>query len=437
MQLIRHWLRHADPAGPALVLPDAGELITYSEVAAFARHAGLHVLEGPARELALGLARAALGCGTALLVPPGLDDRQRSRLIAQAETAADPRLALIVTTSGSTGKPRGVRLPWRAVAAAARMVGRALDLRPGDTWLACLPLHHVGGAMIPFRCWRAGATALIHDGFDVGALARDLARTTHLSLVPPMLAKLLDAGVPPPPGLRHVLVGGAALHEALLERARAAGWPVRVSYGMTETCATAAIDGRPLPGVRVSIARTGTIAIATPARMAGYLGEADAGEWLTTNDLGSIDADGRLRVTGRADDMLVSAGVNVHPLEVEARLSACPGVREAGVAGLSDPVWGEIIAAVYEGEAPEAEVEAWCRAHLPGPRRPRRFRRVGRLPRLPSGKLDRRAIAAMVAPASAPGSPEPRQAGNPEPPHGGEHPSPPPAGKGLGDGVSP
>lgn len=418
MSLIPVWLSRADPRAPALILPD-GRVLGYGALAAMDGRAGLSLLEGGAAAIALGLARTALGGGTALLVPPGLDDDRRRRLIAQAEAAADPRLALIVATSGSTGEPKGVRLPWRAVAAAARMVGRALDLRPGGIWLACLPLHHVGGAMIPFRCWRAGATALIHDGFDVEAIARDLPRTTHLSLVPPMLARLLDAGVPPPPSLRHVLVGGAALHDALLERARAAGWPVRLSYGMTETCATAAIDGRPLPGVRLSITGAGTIGIATPARMAGYLGEADAGEWLPTNDLGALDASGRLRVLGRADDMLVSAGVNVHPLEVEARLSACPGLREAGVAGLRDPVWGEIIAAAYEGEAPEAEVEAWCRAHLPGPRRPRRFRRVERLPRLPSGKLDRRAIAAMVAP------------------HGGEHPSRLPAGKGPGDGVPP
>lgn len=391
------WLRHTDPRAPALILPD-GNVLTYGALAALPGRSGLCVVEGGAEAIALGLARAAQGGGTALLVPPGSDARQRERLIAQAEGAAHPRLALIVTTSGSTGEPRGVRLPWRAVAAGARMTGRALDLRPGDTWLAWLPLYHIGGAMIPFRCWRVGATARIHEGFDIEAVARDLPRTTHLSLVPPMLAKLLDAGISPPPRLRHVLVGGAALHDALLAHARAAGWPVRVSYGMTETCATAAIDGRPLPGVRLRIAGTGTIDIATPARMAGYLGEADGGEWITTNDLGTLDADGRLRILGRADEVLVSGGANVHPLEVEARLAACPGVREAGVAGLPDPVWGDVIAAVYEGEASEADVEAWCRAHLPGARRPRRFRRVERLPRLPSGKLDRRGLASLLRP---------------------------------------
>ncbi|MEW6164760.1 MAG: AMP-binding protein [Pseudomonadota bacterium] len=399
MPLIRRWLKRADPAAPALILPD-GEDWSFGALAGMAGRGGLHAPAGGAAALARGLLDAALGGGTAFPLPPGIEPEAREELLALAARAAHPDLALIIATSGSTGAPKGVRLPWRAVAAASRMSARALDLRPGDAWLACLPLYHVGGALIPYRCLRAGATAVVHEGFDAAAVARDLAarRVTHLSLVPPMLARLLDAGIAPGPALRCALVGGAALHDALLERARAAGWPVRTSWGMSETCATATVDGVPLPGVRVRVAAAGTLEIATPARMAGYLGAADAGEWMATRDLGAIDAthaDGRVRILGRADDMLVSAGVNVHPLEVEARLADCPGVREAGVTGVADPAWGDVIAAAYEGEAHEAALEDWCRAHLPAARRPRRFLRVERLPRLASGKLDRRALPAL------------------------------------------
>ncbi|NWG31194.1 MAG: long-chain fatty acid--CoA ligase [Rhodocyclaceae bacterium] len=422
MQIIRHWLSRADPAQPALVLPD-GRALCFGDLITRRGRSGLQVLEGDAQTLALGLIDCALGGGTALLLPPGLTPETREALVAQARRAASPQLALIVTTSGSTGAPKGVRLTWRAVAAAARIGARGLDLRPGDAWLACLPLHFVGGATNLFRTLRAGATAVVHDGFDVETVARTLVdrRITHISLVPAMLAKLLEGAVSPAPSfgpptpspaladgetacalranppaaLRCALVGGAALAPALEEKARAAGWPIRLSYGMTETCATLLVDGRPLPGVKVRLADDGTLEVSSPARMDGYLGEAEAGEWLATRDLAMITADGRVSIHGRADEMLISGGVNVHPLEVEARLAACPGVHQAGVTGLPDPVWGDLIACAYEGEADEAAVEAWCRATLPSPRRPRRLLRVSRLPRLASGKLDRRALRSL------------------------------------------
>lgn len=390
---IRYWLRRANPAANALVLPD-GDVISFGSLNNLVPQHGLQVLAGSTAAIAQRLVATALAGGTALPLPPGLD---APRLLSHAERAADPSLALIIATSGSTGEPKGVRLSWRAIAAACRMSVKTLDLRPGDAWLACLPLYHVGGAMILYRCLRAGATAVVHEGFDVTAVARDLARRriSHLSLVPPMLAQLLDAAVPPAPTLRCVLVGGAALSRAIYDRAIAAGWPLRLSYGMTETCATALVDGRPLPGVRVRIGTAGTLEIATPARMAGYLGGPRSDEWFASSDLAAVDADGNVRILGRADDMLVSAGLNVHPADVEASLSACPGVREAGVIGIPDPVWGDVIACAYEGETGEAMLEDWCRAHLPTARRPRRFLRVDRLPRLTSGKLDRRALPTL------------------------------------------
>lgn len=399
MQIFRAWLRRAPSHATALVLPD-GSAVSFGDIAVQTGASGLQVPEGNAAALANGIIAAGLGGGTCLPLPPGIDPAVRDTLVALAQHAVTPSLALIIATSGSTGAAKGVRLSWRAVAAASRMSGSALDLQAGDAWLACLPPYHVGGAMILYRCLRAGAAAVVHEGFDVAAVTHDLAarRITHLSLVPPMLAQLLDAAVPPAPTLRCVLVGGAALHASLLESARAAGWPVRTTWGMSETCATATVDGQPLPGVQVRLAANGTLEVASPARMAGYLGQPDASEWLATNDLGTIEADGSVRILGRADDMLVSAGVNVHPLEVETHLAACPGVREAGVIGLADPVWGDVIACAYEGDTHEATLADWCRAHLPSARRPRRFLRVTRLPRTASGKLDRRALPALWKP---------------------------------------
>lgn len=396
MRFFHAWISRFAPDVPALVLPD-GDTLSFGALAALTGRCGLQALAGGAGSVARGLIETARGGGTAFPLPPGLDALRRDKLVALAQSAAHPSLALIIATSGSTGAAKGVRLPWRAVAAAARMSAAAFDLRPGDAWLACLPLHHIGGAMILYRCLRAGATAVVHEGFDVEAVAHDLAgrRITHVSLVPPMLAQLLDAAVPPAPTLRCALVGGAALHDSLLDRARAAGWPVRTTWGMTETCAAATVDGMPLPGVRVRLSAAGTLEVASPARMAGYLGQPDADAKLATNDRGAIDPDGRVRILGRVDDMLVSAGVNVHPFEVEARLTACPGVREAGVTGLADPVWGDVIAVAFEGVLDESALADWCRAHLPAACRPRRFLRVAHLPRTASGKLDRRALPGL------------------------------------------
>lgn len=414
MRLFPHWLRRADPGASALVLPDRA--LSYGELAELPGRPGLNALAGDATTLALGLARSGLGGGTALPLAASLAAATSARLRALAETEARPGLALVIATSGSEGAPKGVKLPWRAVAAAARISRTAVPLVPGDVWLACLPLHHIGGAMVLYRCWRAGATALVHDGFDAAAVVRDLRarKVTHISLVPPMLARLIETGAQPPATLRYALVGGAALSAALFAQARARGWPVCPTYGMTEACSQAALwpnpgtaewdegaAGPPLPGVRIEVLAPdadgiGRLRIATPARMAGYLGAPSAGPWLETHDLGRVNHAGRLHIVGRADDVLVSAGVNVHPLEVENRLAACPGIVEAGVTGLADAVWGDIIAAIYEGEAPEAAVEAWCRERLAAPQRPRRFLRVERLPRTSGGKLDRHGLAALM-----------------------------------------
>lgn len=393
MSLLHHWLSRAAADQPALILPD-GATLRYGDLAKQAGKTGLQAIDGDAGTLARGLIGTALGGGTAFPLPPTLDASHRDRLIRLARGATDPKLALIIATSGSTGEPKAVKLSWRAIAAGARISARAVDLCPGDAWLVCLPLFFVGGAMILYRTLRAGATVVVQEGFDVARVADALVaqRITHLSLVPAMLAKLIECAMPPAPSLKCVLVGGQALSPTLAEKALAAGWPLRLSYGMTETCATALIDGRPLPGVRVRLSAAGTLEIATPARMKGYLGGSPSGEWLTTQDLAQIDPDGRVTILGRADEMLISGGVNLHPLEIEATLSRCPGVREAGVTGLPDPLWGDLIACAYEGEAQEDAVADWCRACLPSSRRPRRLLRVPRLPRLPSGKLDRRAL---------------------------------------------
>ncbi len=324
--------------------------------------------------------------------------------------------ALIISTSGSEGQPRAVLLGNAQLDAAAAAANACLQFGPGDLWLNCLPLYHIGGQSILWRAARAGAGVLLHDGFSPDAIARDLAAhpVTHVSLVPAMLARLLDLGIAPPPSLRAVLIGGAALSGHLHQRASTAGWPLYVSYGMSESAAMVAaftpddgawhegLVGHPLPGHEIRIDDTGRICLRGPQLMTGYLdgNGLDADGWLTTGDLGEIDAAGRLTVLGRADDMLISGGRNIHPQEIESCLAACPGVVDIAVTGQPDPVWGDLVVALVVGPADNETLLAHARQHLPSAALPRRIQHLDRLPRNAAGKLERARLRHLAAGAS-------------------------------------
>ncbi|WP_295387433.1 AMP-binding protein [uncultured Thiodictyon sp.] len=354
------------------------------------------------------------------------DTPGRGRLIRLGSGVAEPPapwpspLALVVETSGSTGAPRAAMLTQANLLAAAAVSNRHLGLGAGDCWLCCLPLRHIGGLCITYRCALAGAALLLHCGFDAAAVAADLERrcVTHLSLVPPMLARLLALDRRPPPSLRVVLVGGQALSTALAGQAITAGWPLHVTYGMTETATQIATSGRlsapPAPGaVGRSLAGLEVDCAADfeaprPLRvrgavvMAGYVnpgrrpGVGLADGWFTTSDLACRGPDGDLCILGRADDVLVTGGVNVHPLRVESLLAGAPGVGAVAVVGLDDPVWGARLVALYTGAAAPAALDLWCREHLAGAQRPRVFMAVAELPVLESGKLDRGRLRALA-----------------------------------------
>jgi O-succinylbenzoic acid--CoA ligase len=340
---------------------------------------------------------------------------ERAALLARVDLDLEPGALAVAFTSGSTGAPRGVILSTTGVRAALAASAAHLGAAPDDAWLVALPLAHVGGLAALLRALVARRPAIFLDGdFDRAALAALLPRATHASLVPTQLAALLDdpAWIPPP-GLRAILLGGAAAPPALIAAARARGVPVVRTYGMTETfgqVATQRIADAgdpdaplvPLPGVAITagtLAAPAPIRIASPARMRGYLGEPPLVDpWLTTSDLGAI-VDGALHVIGRADDVIITGGENVHPAAVEAAIAAAPGVRACCAAGVADPRWGQIVAIAIvpgDGYSPDA-IRAHASAALAPHQRPRRIIEVAALPLGPTGKVDRRAVAALLA----------------------------------------
>lgn len=326
-----------------------------------------------------------------------------------------PSLALVVQTSGSSGGCKAAMLTDAAVLASSQRINARLGLGAGDLWLCVLPRQHIGGLAISYRCALADAGMLLHQGFDVARVTRHLQQypVTHLSLVPAMLARLIEHGARPPDWLRVVLIGGQALDAGLARQALTAGWPLHLGYGMTETCSfiasralAAGTDADTeltlLPDVRIAAPAcagappTSPLRLVGPMLMSGYANPErrlglglDTQGWLPTGDLACLSAQDRLRIIGRADDQLVIAGVNVHPQSIEQQLGVVPGITQCLVLGMPEAVWGHTLVALYQGEITATALEAWCRAHLSSPYRPRLFVPVDVWPLLPSGKTDR------------------------------------------------
>ena len=338
---------------------------------------------------------AALDAGEPIaLLHAKLPAAELARQRALVETAAwEPGDAVVLFTSGSTGNARGVVLSRAAIDAAAAACWEHLGRREGDRWLCPLPLAHAGGLSIVVRSRAAGIPCVLGER-DVSA--------SLLSIVPTQLADLQ-----PWPALRAVLLGGAAAPRPLVDAAVARGLPVLQTYGLTETfgqVATAKVPGGPLvplPGVTIT---GGTREAPARLRVRGpmlatrYLdGERIAPE-LVTADLGFVE-DGYLHVIGRADDVIITAGENVHPDQVEAVVAVTPGVREVLAFGIADKRWGQVVAiaiAVDDLFDANRALDAWHHG-LASHARPRRLAiTTGTLPRLPGGKLDRRAIASLA-----------------------------------------
>ncbi|HEX6829387.1 MAG TPA: class I adenylate-forming enzyme family protein [Burkholderiales bacterium] len=456
MTLLAHWItRQAALRASAPALALDGVILNFGELRDLGRRLGAgYASRGvqPGQAVALvsvssrELIRAALGASFAGAAFFPLDarlpaPRRADLLLAVAPeyvlAGEDHRLApaaggseapaphptpdaaeLLIATSGSGGAPRAAVLTARNLEAAAVAAAARVPLAPGESWIGCLPLFHVGGMSLPYRCARAGACLRLHQDFDPERVLGELdsGTATHVSLVPAMLAALLDEadGRPLPPGVKCLLVGGAPLGAALAKRALAAGWPVFVTYGMTEAAsqvATGRLDaawrpgwaGPPLPGMTVDIMDDGRIRVRGEAVMAGYGGEGRRpaqpleGGVFVTSDLGRLEADGSLVVLGRADEVLLSGGENVHPEEVEPLLAQCPGVEDAALTARPDPAWGDRLVALVVGSADPAAVERWCRERLPPPWRPRAILKVPALPRTALSKLDRPGLRRLAA----------------------------------------
>ena len=330
------------------------------------------------------------------------------------DAAAPSEPAIIGYTSGTTGTPKGAVLSHGNLLASSESVGLAWRWTAGDRLVLALPLFHVHGLGVGLHgTLLAGGSAVLLPRFDPDAVL-DAAATHDATLffgVPTMYARLAASPRVGELGrLRLCVSGSAPLPPATFERlADAGGQRVLERYGMTETGMNVSnpYDGErrpgtvgfPLPGVEVRLAEKAEIHVRGPNVFGGYWRRPEATAaaftpdgWFRTGDIGEHDADGYLRLVGRAKDLIITGGLNVYPREVEDVLLEHPAVAEVAVGGLPDPDWGEVVAAWVvpaPGAAPPAagELTAFAADRLARFKCPRRIVLVDALPRNALGKI--------------------------------------------------
>ena len=353
---------------------------------------------------------------------------------ARAEKGAGDN---IVYTSGTTGRPKGTVRDLSSVGLAELLrILEGMPLKMGDKHLITSPLYHSAGQVFTLIQTSLGATIYLQSRFEAQAALRLLSeeRINSTFMVPTMLRDVLaldDAVLRRfrTPELRAIVSGAAEFPHPLRERAVAhfGAKTIYDFYGSTETgwvtlvrgdemMARPSSVGRALPGQTIAIRNeageavpvgtVGTVHIRSAQAMTGYLRDKrataetiDGGGWVTVDDLGRLDDDGYLYLAGRARDMVISGGVNIYPIEIEAALERHPQLVECAVLGLPDERWGErlVCIAVVSGDLDAASLEDFARQQLAGYKVPKQWLFREELPKNPTGKVLKRVLRDELA----------------------------------------
>ncbi len=340
-------------------------------------------------------------------------------------------------TSGTTGVPKGVVIAHRsffAVADALEAAGENwVDFLPGDTTLVGVPSWHIGGLWWVVQTLNAGATTVLMPVIGAATILELIQRhaVTTMCAPPALLTMILNEKARPASAfatLRKVIYGAAPISETLLRRCiDEMGCELAQVYGLTETGNTAAClppavhqpgnpvlraAGRPYPGFAAKVVdqsgnelppgSVGEICLRTPAHMVEYFGRPDATAktlrdgWIHTGDVGHIDAEGYIYLSDRVNDMIIRAGENIYPAEIENALHKSPAVADAAVIGVPDDRWGEAVLAFVVpeqgSEVSPRELRGFLRDLIADYKIPTRFEAISVIPRNGIGKILRREL---------------------------------------------
>lgn len=367
-------------------------------------------------------------------VVQGLDDASegldRSEPLHTVAERGGDDLAALVYTSGTTGRPKGAMLTHDNLAGNALALNRAWAFRPDDVLLHVLPVFHVHGLMVALHTAMLSACEMIFlERFDAQEALAWLPQASVMMGVPTYYSRLMGLDAFDAAACENIrlLVSGsapmtAAVHRSVTDRT---GCEVLERYGMSEALMitsnpydgvrAAGTVGFALQGVdvrvcdhdgRVTVGDAGVVQVRGPNVGPGYWRRPDATAesrtadgWFITGDIGRIDSEGRLRLEGRASDMIISGGLNVYPIEIEQALDAHPAVIESAVVGLDHPDLGEAVAAFVvadpdatepdspDGGAPLASALEGTLADVARFKHPKRYVFVEQLPRNAMGKV--------------------------------------------------
>ena len=351
---------------------------------------------------------------------------------SDAEPVVDraARSKVVVFTSGTTGRPKGAVRSLEQSASLSGLMGflRTIPYRTSDVHMVVCPLYHSSGSGFATVAQALGNTMVIVEKFSPEAFCRSVQehRVTTTTVVPTMLhqiaafhgAKDYDLS-----SLRIVVCTGSPLREEVRAEARdLLGNVIYDLYGSTEMgwVSIATPDdqlnapgtvGKPVPGIVLHITdpdgnpvaqgERGEVWVRSSLGMEGYMDDPDLDSermregFISVKDIGYLDDEGYLHVVDRADDMIISGGVNVYPAETEIALNAHPNVDEATVLGVDDPKWGQrIVAAVVpSGDVSEEELIGWAKQNAAYAAVPKEIRFLDALPRNDIGKVDKKRLA--------------------------------------------
>jgi O-succinylbenzoic acid--CoA ligase len=335
------------------------------------------------------------------------DQQAAAELFAIADRQPAPADGwLCIRTGGSDGGMKFARHDERTLAAAVDGFCRHFGLQTVHA-VGVLPAWHISGFMARLRSFATGGqyVGLEWKRLEAGELPALDERPWVVSLVPTQLHRLLNSGAATI-WLRKfgvVLIGGGPMWADLAEQAARAGIRMALSYGMTESAAMVTAQqpaeflagdrscGRAMPHATLSIDEQQRIRVASAALFRGYFPHGRSESEFRTQDLGRLDAAGRLFVTGRADAAIITGGKKVHPNEVEATLRATGEFDDVAVIGVPDAEWGEIVVACYPASPRLPNFERAARA-LAAHERPKRWVPISPWPRNAQGKINRAAL---------------------------------------------
>ncbi len=368
--------------------------------------------------------------GTGGTLVEGLDTEAPQDAVA---SRGSDDLAAILYTSGTTGRSKGAMLSHGNLASNALTLHDLWRWQPGDVLLHALPVYHVHGLFVASHgALLNGSTMLFHARFNAAVVLADLSRATVFMGVPTFYTRLLDQ-----PGLtrtacanmRLFLCGSAPLLEstfaAFTERT---GHVILERYGMTEAgmITSNPYDGERLPGTvgyalpevsvrvrgedgRIAAADTpGVLEMRGPNLFRGYwrnpqktAEDMRADGYFITGDVATMAADGRVRIVGRAKDLIISGGFNIYPKEIELLLDAVPGVSESAVIGVPHPDFGEAVVAVLvaeQGAALDSDaIMASLSDQIARFKQPKKLIILDQLPRNAMGKVQKAALRQTYA----------------------------------------